>query len=261
MLVQISGGSLTKHINVSGHEQRALLEATLAGARQTGDMRETAKALSHLAAFLYETREFPAAIALFKDELNIRDELADKEGLVNVLHNLGRCYSEQGETENSRIAYARALLLARETGNKRSEAQALSDLASVISRAGDVQTAISLYEQSLSTFTLLCDTEAQATVLSALGYLNLRHTNFLDALSKLKQADVLFRRVYKGKRNPKILIQLGVAHAALGAKHDALGLFREALELLENSGESELASTVLKRIDSLSAEAGTSSET
>jgi predicted ATPase/class 3 adenylate cyclase len=148
------GGRLS---NLAGDREgaRLLWEEGLASARELGDKRSIAAALSGLGNLARYGADYDLskARAFFEEALLIRRELGDKLGAGTMLTNLSVVALASEDYQRAELLLEEAVAIDRELGNKWGLAFDLSFLATAISSRGDFSRMRSICRESLR----LCD--------------------------------------------------------------------------------------------------------
>ena len=101
---------------------------------------------------------------------------------------------ERGRFDHARALFERALVLARNTGNRRGEALVLVNLAAVDNGAGDVAAAAARLREGLDAARAAGDATLEGNTLANLGAAEANQGHLLDAATLLQQALALARQ-------------------------------------------------------------------
>jgi tetratricopeptide (TPR) repeat protein len=130
------------------------------------------QALDHLEHALVPLREAG-------DERAITDTL---NAIGTVLSDLGSAYREGGQYQQALIHHQRALLVAQELGNRRSQASNLSNLGQTYYEMKQYQSAAGYFDQALPIWREVDDSKSQARTLSYLGDIYTRLKRYHQAI-------------------------------------------------------------------------------
>jgi tetratricopeptide (TPR) repeat protein len=112
-------------------EAKALLEESLAIARELGDRPHIAKALRPLAMTVSGLGDLGAARRYVEEAVELACELGDKRGLATAVNGLAQIHRVEGSLDLAQPLYEQALALARDIGDREKAAIALLNLAMV----------------------------------------------------------------------------------------------------------------------------------
>jgi len=176
------------------------------------------------------------ALALSEDALALRRQSGDKKSIANSLSNLGILAEQRGEYERAGALYEESLSLRREVSDEWGTATSLQNLAIVAHLQHDDGRAGALHEESLARYRELGDTLGIAISLLNLGELEQDRGNFARAMA-LHQASLLLRQELGDKPSTAGPLE-GIAAAAgsQGRGEQATRLWGAASALREAVG-------------------------
>jgi tetratricopeptide (TPR) repeat protein len=150
--------------------------------------------------------------------------------------NLGSCYAALGETRRAIDLYEQALVIARDLGDRRSEAAHLGRLGNRYADVGETRRAIDLYEQALVIARDLGDRRGEAIHLGnlGLGYAALGETR--RAIDLYEQALVIARDLGDRRGEANHLGNLGNCYGDLGETRRAIDYHEQALVIARDLG-------------------------
>ncbi|WP_426744731.1 tetratricopeptide repeat protein [Myxococcus faecalis] len=201
----------------------------------SGDARARVAALDAEGMFHYfivlltGQGEWAPVVALFEQARDLAASSGDTRGHIEALFHLGLTQQFQGQAEAARSTYAHGLSLARASNDVLMESYNLRHLASLDEDQGRLDSAITLYEQSLRLREQVGFNTGQMFALVALANVRSRKDPKDDqALALSEKALALARRVKDpaGQRE---------AHTSLGRLHLRRGDVPAALPHLEQA--------------------------
>ena len=131
-----------------------------------------------------------------------RQEHAGTAGAtMAVLGNLGLAYADLGEVEKAIGYHERALVIAREIGDRQGEGNALGNLGYAYARLGEVEKTIRFHEQALVISREIGDRQSEGAVLGNLGLAYARLGEVEKAAALLRQAEAIGKQI----GNPEIV--------------------------------------------------------
>jgi tetratricopeptide (TPR) repeat protein len=166
----------------------AYLERALAIARETGDRRLEARALTNLgnsAGFIRQ--DYAAAREYYEGAYLLNHEAGERSAESVTLGNLGWVAGMQGDFLAARWYLDQAVLTAREVGNVYLETNSLINLSAITGAGNEAQSSLGYAQNALSLASKTGDRAGEAWSLLYLGYAYL-------LLSELDKADKLFRQ-------------------------------------------------------------------
>jgi tetratricopeptide (TPR) repeat protein len=147
----------------------ALLEEGLELNRALGDEAGMAHALSTLGAVATAQNYYAKATAYLEESLVLRRAIEDRRGLAVTLNNLGDIAIHQGEPERAARLLEESLGLFRDVGDRLGESVVLINQAQADLNQGDIEGAGRLFTQSIVLKRDLNDTEGIAWALEGLA--------------------------------------------------------------------------------------------
>ncbi|WP_395143790.1 ATP-binding protein [Armatimonas sp.] len=129
---------------------RALNEENLALRRELDDRQGIAMALNNLGNLAQDQSDYVSACKLYEESLALKRELGDRQGISNSLNNLGGVAYYQGEHASSQALYGESLAIEQELGNPTGIARSLGNLGVVAYYQGDYTLAQVLHKKSLA---------------------------------------------------------------------------------------------------------------
>jgi non-specific serine/threonine protein kinase len=249
--------SLGQYWEVRGYigEGRAAIEHGLARA-QDAPKDVLAEALRWLGKFSARQGDYLRAKKLLDESLKLSDELGDKLGIVNSLHNLGMVSSLQGHYEVAKAFYEAALTLAKEIGNKRENAALRTSLGNVANYMGDYPSARKHQEESVILFRELGDKFGLFIALNNLGFVLERQG---DRLAAKRCYEESIATAYElAEKNLVAYALNGLAHL-LYLENDRLEAnryYRESLILSQEIGEKRCIAYCLEGFAKLASRSG-----
>jgi CHAT domain-containing protein/tetratricopeptide (TPR) repeat protein len=210
--------------------------AALRLARQLGDRRAEARALSLMAGARLAQDDHEPAMESLEQALALQRSLGDRAGEAGTLRTMGWAHSYTGEPRKH-VALARHVLeLSRELGDPVLEAWAHMDLGGAHANASDFQASVDSFRQALAMWRASGDRAREAITLQNLGaqYGSLGD----DARALAAYEEALANIVAGGHRESEAVtyLSMGMAHARLERPEKALELYGRALPIYREIG-------------------------
>lgn len=215
---------------------RALIEESLAIARELQDRWGVAVALNALAVFARDRGDVPASRSLFEESLVIWRALGDASAVARALSNLANAVKTQGDHALAASLYGQALSIFRELGDRDGVGWTINYQGDVAREQGEWHVARTLYEQSLLSFRELGDRWGVASSLADLG--NLARDQCDHASCHALYADSLriFRELGQKRGIARLLDCFACLAAAQSKPERALRLAGAAAALRQTLG-------------------------
>ncbi|HYK22017.1 MAG TPA: CHAT domain-containing protein, partial [Pyrinomonadaceae bacterium] len=206
----------------------------LFGAR--GETYRQALTLRALVGRFAQLSDFRSVIKYGKEALSLAQSLHERrlEGSIETF--LGGASDFLGEVKEALDHYERAVILARENGNKATEASALNNIGKIYSDGSDQQKALEYYLQALPLYQPLANPFAEGITLSNIGtaYTRLGEPN--KALDYLQQALPKFRAIDAKSQESLTLSNIGHAYSHLNDYEKALSFYNQARAIQQQTG-------------------------
>lgn len=142
--------------------------------------------------------------------------------------NLGLAYANLGDTTKAIEYHERALVIAREIGDRRNEGNQLGNLGIAYAVLGDAAKTIEYYQQALVIAREIGDRRGEGTGLGNLGIAYAELKDATKAIEYYQQALVIAREIGNRRGEGNQLANLGKAYERLGDVQKALELWRQA---------------------------------
>ena len=150
----------------------ALAEEALVLCRSRDPVRNQeleARILSHLGSFAVRQRDWPRALAIYREAVETAEGLLDLRALAMMRHNLSIAYQRTGQPALARREADRALALFSAQANRSDLARLLSDYGDLLVRQGETDEAERYLRQALATYVGLDDQRNRAYTLITLA--------------------------------------------------------------------------------------------
>jgi len=179
---------------------------------------------------------------------------AEEEYKAAIIHNLAGNYRQQGEIDEAISLYQQPLELTRRIGDMQAEAATLHNLAGIHAQKGEIDEAISLYQQSLELKRQIGNVQTEAATLHNLAGIHARQGKIEKAISLLEQSLELTRRIGNVQGEAATLHQLAIIHSQQGEIDAAIFLYQQSLELTRRIGDVQAEAATLAMLGQLLAD-------
>ena len=175
-------------------------------------------------------------------------ETAGRAGEASTLDNLGKTYSDMGQSEEAFKYFNQALPIWREAGERGGEALTLNNMGRAYADLGRKQKSLEAYNQALDIWRALGNRQGEALTLNNIGRLYRDLAQQQTALDYYNQALPVWREA--GSRNGEALAlnDIGRAYADLGQPQKALDYCGQALPIWRETGNRRGEATTLNNM-------------
>lgn len=197
-------------------------EEALELARDIADQQGEIEALNNLGNDYYFLGEFDTALEYYETCYQLAIESEDDLRTANAVNNMGVIYFVWGEYEQSLEYYGRALDIRKRIGDQQGLASAYNNLGTVYDAAERYEDALNYYYEALPLYESFKDEGHVASTRNNIGLALLNLGRFEESLTEAKIA---------GQIGEQINDQPGLARSydLMGMIHDAKGLYSEAI--------------------------------
>ena len=217
-------------------EALALLTESLQIGRQLQDAQSVAVSLNALAVVARGQGDLPAARALCEEAVTHWRQLNDAPAVARGLSNLAGIANLQQDHQSARTLYEESLALFRELGDRTGAAWALNHQGDLARDQGDSTAAATLYNQSLADFRELGDRWGIAGSLADLGNLAREQRDYAAAAALYRESLSLFRDLEHKRGIARLLESFACSSAAQSEPERALRLAGAAAALRQSIG-------------------------
>jgi predicted ATPase/class 3 adenylate cyclase/Flp pilus assembly protein TadD len=218
-------------LEASGKDAEAYVqfEASLARAREIGDLRRECRALVSLGWVDSHAGRLESARTQLEAGLVIARELTDRMLESDAHNGLGNLDQFLGRTGEARAHFEAALALAQETADRHREGGLLGNLGGLYFDAGSMDKARSHQERALAVAREVGNRKLEGNTLCNLGLLHQMQGRFGEALDHLEAALAMARDLGHVRLEYIVLCNLGMVYDSLVRFDEARDHFEGAL--------------------------------
>jgi CHAT domain-containing protein/Tfp pilus assembly protein PilF len=216
--------------------------------RAAGEHWREADTLNNLGLLHSLLGDNTKAMASYKDELAIREQLADDCGSAKVLTNIGGVYNDIDDYRTALDYYGRAMELRRRFNNPGGMADTLNNIGVTLQEMGDTPKALETFEKALEYRRTANDLPGEAQLLSNIATARSELGEYQDALDMLNRALDIFKTVPEPEEEADARLSIGRIYINLGEREEAIANFQEALRIATKAGSLRLEATALHNI-------------
>jgi tetratricopeptide (TPR) repeat protein len=181
--------------------------------------------------------DYRQAIGLHTQALTIARDTGDRASQASDLNNLGTCHIFLGDYRQAVGLFTEALGIARDVGDRNSEGVRLNNLGFCHIRVGDYRQAIDLHTQALTIARDIGDRPNQGVALGNLGNCHYRLGDYRQAIALFTEALAIARDIGNRRLEGYDLGYLGNCHNDLGGYGQAIDLHTQALAIARDIGD------------------------
>jgi predicted ATPase/class 3 adenylate cyclase/Tfp pilus assembly protein PilF len=215
-------------------DARSSFEIALGAARETGDRRRQAEALSKLGYLNANSGRMDEAILHFRAGLELARTIGDKMLECELMNGMGTLHDYRGQFKAALADYERALALARQLENRRWEGGVLGNLGNIYSSLGNIAESLAAYEAGLVLARELGHRQWEGNILCNLGLLAHLKGDSAEARRSLSESLQLAREIGHARLEAIVLCNVGIVEAATGALESARQSFEAALAIAQS---------------------------
>lgn len=191
-----------------------------------------------------------AAIEKYQEALPLFRALGDKKQEADILSNIGAVYNSLSEMQKAIEFFEQSLPLRREVSDRSGEAVTLNNFGVAYRSLGEMQKALEYYNQSLAVTRLTGDKDNQASALNNIGAVYRALGEMQKALDAYAQALPLFQALQNMRGEAVTLSNLGSVYRSLGEHDKSLELYDRSLEKAREAKDRRIEGTTLNNIGS-----------
>ncbi|MFO7321106.1 MAG: tetratricopeptide repeat protein [Chloroflexota bacterium] len=233
----------------------ARLRASLAQARQQGNLHRQSELLSQIGQAFVQANMENEAIASFSEALATYEEMEDRSGMLRTLETLASLTARTDNLQAAVLHASRGVQIAQQTGDTARQMRLLSILGDARQQLGESDQAVSAYTLALDLARQLQNSEEEAQLLMQLGYALLDDGRPQDAIKQWDQALALFREQGKRDCEGRVLGGLGTAYGELSHWTEAIAFHTSALYIAREVGDKEEEALQLRNLGDASLQA------
>jgi tetratricopeptide (TPR) repeat protein len=163
----------------------------------------------------------------------------DEKEKAAILHNLASLQAKQGQIEEAITLYEQSLAIEEAIGNILGKAVTLHELGSLKAKQGQIEEAITLFQQSLVINKTIDNVQVKAATLNQLGSLKFNQGQIEEAITLLKQSLAIEETIGNVRGKAATLRLLGWIYSHQGKVNEAFALFQQSLEIEESIENAE----------------------
>ena len=216
-------------------DQVAVLEEAYALAQEADDAGRQAQVFCLQGVTDWRTGDYEAAHAKAEQALELARSSGSRQWEANALHTLGAVVRHWGEFASCATYWREALAIRQEIGDRHGEARSLASLGTVMPDLGEEEGALAAKEQALAIFRELGDLRGECALLNNIGNTLVDHRRIEDATERFQEAIRIAQRLGSLIAEGHPNVNLGRAYALLGYEMAARECLDRALTIFRQA--------------------------
>jgi CHAT domain-containing protein/tetratricopeptide (TPR) repeat protein len=198
-------------------------------------------------------------LALALEKIQTSENL-DPDLKIDFCTQISSAYNVLGQYQESLEYDKKAVGLAKEIGNKKSEGIALGNMGVYYANVGNIPEAMTLFSSKLTLMKELNDRAEQVSALSNIGALNDWQGNVQKSLESYREAMTILEGLEDKARLGLILGNMGAAYEKLSDYPQSLNYYHQALKVFQEIGEKGDTAWILGNLGAISSKLGNNRE-
>lgn len=199
-----------------------------------GDRHSKAIALNVYATAYENLNEFSLALAKYQEALRLFEEIGALDLAAVTTFQIGRLHRFTQQYDKALVNLKRCLSLSRAANKRRTEANALAEIANVYESQDDPDQTSNQYRKLQRFYQSIGDQRGEATALNIYGDFLLRSDKDREALDTCKHTLSLAEKIGDKGVLMTALYNLSRAHRQLGHHDVALSFIQQAIKISED---------------------------
>lgn len=195
------------------------------------------KSLWGLGVILKQLGDYPYAIKIYEETLELAKNLGDTSASASAIYNLGIVYFYQSKYKESMAFLEEGLTLHRQLEDKRMIGACLNALGAIALQQGDLSQSKLYFEASIAYHQQIGDIYGTSLVCSNIGAIAHELGNYGEAIEYYQKALTLQRKLSNNIGIASTLSNLGVVAQEQGDYEEAIEWHERSLKLWKNQGE------------------------
>jgi tetratricopeptide (TPR) repeat protein len=200
---------------------------------------------------LRRTGQLAQAEALYKQNLQLSQQMQDRKGEGEIRYNLGRVAQQRGRWEDAEDYFQQSLAIRREVQDRKGEGMILSSLGRIAWQQSRLEEAEAAYKQSLVICLEVQDRQGEGVVLSGLGRIAAQRGQFAEAEGYFHQSLAIYREMHDRRGEGVNLARLGLIAERHAAWEQAEESMRQGLEMVRQAQDAIYVASIAQDLGRL----------
>ncbi|EIJ42290.1 hypothetical protein BegalDRAFT_1396 [Beggiatoa alba B18LD] len=227
----------------------AIYEFDIPETEKNAYLQEELKAFRESAVHAAERMSTAEKQRWLKVLFSLRDESTPNSAeLARILDDIGRVYHSLGNLELALTNYQQSLAIQQEIGDKSGEGTTLNNMATIAHARGDYETALRYLQQSLAIQQEIGDKSGEGTTLNNMATIAHARGDYETALRYLQQSLAIFKELGDKKSEGTTLNNISQIFQARGDYETALRYLQQSLAIQQEIGDKRGEGSTLNNI-------------
>jgi tetratricopeptide (TPR) repeat protein len=173
-----------------------------------------------------------------------------------ILGNLAGLHAQRGEVDQALTLYQQSLDIREQIADARGKAATLDSMADIHSQRGDLHRAVTLYQQCVDIHEQIADARGKAATLHETDVIQPQRGEIDQALTLCRQALDIYEQIGDARGKGGTLHQMAGIYAQRGEIAQALTLYRQSLNTREQIGDARGKAATLHQMAGIHAQRG-----
>ncbi len=208
--------------------------------RETLEITQDFRVLHQLARSEEPLGETQSAVQHYQEALDSCPDSSDSEVVgekAAIMHNVAGIYANQGQVNEAITLYQQSLALQEQIGNVQGKAATLHCMAIIYANQGQVNEAITLYQQSLALQEQIGNVQGKAATLHCMAIIYANQGQVNEAITLYQQSLALNEQIGNVQGKAATLHCMAIIYANQGQVNEAITLYQQSLALNEQIGD------------------------
>jgi len=224
-------------VNVGDLDQAMLLyRQSLDIKEQLGDLQGKSATLHEMGRVLFTRGDLDAAMTLYRQSLDIKEKLGDLQGKSATLHQMAYVLVTRGDLDAAMALYRQSLDIKEKLGDLKGKSVILPQMANVLVTRGDLDAAMALCRQSLDINEKLGDLKGKSATLHAMANVLVTRGDLDGAMALYRQSLDIHEQLGDLQGKASTLAMLAQIHSSRQEYEQALQALVESINLLVAMG-------------------------
>jgi tetratricopeptide (TPR) repeat protein len=201
--------------------------------RKSIDAGPTSLTYERLCLALYQVSDFESAAVAGVEGIRLAKQTADRKSEADIQTLLGVICLATGKLDDALYAHKEALVIYGSLNNLQGKANALQNIGNVYRRKGDAKEASSCYGDALKIHIKCNNLPGQAHAIGAIGNLHLEQKRFAQALKAYEQELEIRGNMDDPQQEARSLNNIGCAYLGQAEYDKSLVKFQKAAEIFK----------------------------
>lgn len=203
--------------------------------------------------------QYGKALEVDEKALDLAREIGNKKSEGALLGNIGVFYANTGELQKGLDYFYKKLAIVREIKDREGESHILMNIGAINDWMGNYKNSLKFYKQALEINREFDNPENKGLILGNIGAAYEKLSEYTKALHHHHQALEIFQKIKNKRYEAWVFMNIGALIYKLGRREEAIENLKKALRIVQEVGEKASEGMILGFIGSIYSEADESS--